>query len=301
MIGHLDYDNLIHISIAIAFMSVLGLVLSLTLAIANRKLWVFEDPRIDEVEEMLPLTNCGACGTAGCRPFAEGLVEGSLEPAQCTVNSQDAIEEIADYLGVAAGEVEQRVARLACAGGTHVAHMRAHYEGLSSCRAAALVAGGPKGCSWGCIGIGDCEDVCELDAITMDQHGLPVVANAKCTACGDCVDVCPKELFSIQPISHRLWVACKNLGDGDGAEADCAVACTACERCAKDSPEALINITDNLAVINYEKNALASPVATQRCPTGAIVWLDGDTVTKGRQAKHIVRKEALPQHPATKY
>ncbi|MCU7830610.1 MAG: RnfABCDGE type electron transport complex subunit B [Candidatus Thiodiazotropha sp. (ex Myrtea sp. 'scaly one' KF741663)] len=276
-------------------MGVLGLLLSSLLAFANKKLWVFEDPRIDEVESLLPATNCGACGSAGCRPFAEALIEGKVAPALCTVSSADNITEIADYLGVDSGDVVKRVARLACAGGSHVARMRAHYDGLASCRAAAVVSGGPKGCTWGCLGLADCAEVCEFDAITMDKHGLPVVESAKCTACEDCVEVCPKGLFSIQPVDHRLWVACKNLEHGDTAENDCEVACTACERCVKDSPEGLITIDDNLAIIDYSKNGLASRVATERCPTGAIVWLDDDRgVIKGTQAKRIIRKEALP-------
>lgn len=283
-----------HIAISVGFMALLGLVLSVSLAIANRKLWVYEDPRIDEVEDLLPKSNCGACGTAGCRPFAEALISGDVEPAQCTVNPREMNEEIADYLGVDAGDIEQRVARLACAGGAHVARMRAHYDGLDSCRAATLISGGPKACTWGCLGLADCADVCEFDAITMDNLGLPVVDTAKCTACEDCVEICPKGLFSIQPISHRLWVACKNEQRDEAAEDDCEVACTACERCAKDSPEGLIEIRDNLAIVDYSKNALASKVATERCPTGAIVWLDQAGAIKGREAKRIVRKTALP-------
>ncbi len=92
------------------------------------------------------------------------------------------------------------MARLACAGGTNVARNRARYEGLESCRAAALVAGGGKGCFWGCLGLADCAVVCDFDAIRMDAHELPVVDEAKCTACGDCVEACPKDLFSIHPV-----------------------------------------------------------------------------------------------------
>ena len=291
----MDLDIALNVSSAIIFMGVLGLLLSSVLAFANKKLWVFEDPRIDELESMLPATNCGACGNAGCRPFAEDLIAGKVSPAQCTVSSAEAISEIADYLGVDSGDVVKRVARLACAGGTHVARNRAHYDGLASCRAAAVVSGGPKGCTWGCLGLADCAEVCEFDAISMDKHGLPVVDAAKCTACEDCVDICPKDLFSIHTVDRHLWVACKNLEFGDAAENDCEVACTACERCAKDSPEGLITIRDNLAIIDYEKNDLASRVATERCPTGAIVWLDDDKgMIKGSQAKRIIRSEALP-------
>ncbi len=283
------------IGITIAFMSALGVILSGILALASHKLWVYEDPRIDEVEEMLPKTNCGACGTAGCRPFAEALIEGALTPANCTVSSSEEIDEIAQYLGVESGDVVKRVARLACAGGAHVARQRAHYDGLDSCRAAAMVAGGPKSCTWGCLGLADCADVCDLDAITMDQHGLPVVDTGKCTACEDCVEICPKGLFSIQPITHRLWVACKNLLRDEEAEAKCELACTGCEKCAKDAHEGLIQIQGNLARVDYSMNSLASPAAIERCPTGAIVWLDEvKGARKGSKAKHIIREEALP-------
>jgi Na+-translocating ferredoxin:NAD+ oxidoreductase RNF subunit RnfB len=223
------------------------------------------------------------------------LVKGEAEPGLCTVNPRAMNQVIADFLGVDLGAREKRVARLACAGGTHVAYVRASYAGLSSCRAAALVSGGGKGCAWGCLGLGDCAEACGFDAIQMDRYGLPVVTEAACTACGDCVDVCPKDLFSIQPTSRRLWVACKNRDIGDEAEQQCEVICTACARCAQDSPEGLIAIADNLAEIDYSKNDLASRVAIERCPTGAIVWLDeGGRAAKGRDARKVVRKEALP-------
>lgn len=276
-------------------MAGLGLLLASVLAVASRRLYVYEDPRIDEVEDLLPHANCGACGTPGCRPFAEGLVNGSQQPAQCTVNSREMNRIIADFLGVDPGSQEKRVARLACAGGIHVAYIRASYDGLNTCRAATLVSGGGKGCAWGCLGMGDCADVCDFDAIQMNRHGLPVVDEERCTACNDCVEVCPKELFSIHPVSHQLFVACRNREMGEQAEAECEVICTACERCAVDSPEGVIDIRDNLAVIDYNRNGLASRVAIERCPTGAIVWFDREGGHRvGRDAKKIIRKEPLP-------
>jgi Na+-translocating ferredoxin:NAD+ oxidoreductase RNF subunit RnfB len=285
--------SLLNIFIAVVFMASFGLILALILVVANRRLAVYEDPKIDEVEELLPHANCGACGTAGCRAFAEKLVNGELKPSGCTVNSIEMNQLIANFLGVEMGSQEKRVARLACAGGTNVARRHGLYQGVDSCRAATLVSGGGKGCVWGCLGFGDCELACDFNAITMDPHGLPQVSNEKCTACGDCVDICPLDLFSLQPISHRLWVACKNLEKGEAAEIECAVACTGCGRCALDAPGHLISINQNLAVIDYSRNSLASRIAIERCPTGAIVWLE-DGIQKGQGAAKIIRKSALP-------
>lgn len=273
----------------------LGLVLGAALALFHRVFYVYEDPRIEQVEELLPGGNCGACGNAGCHAFAEAVVAGGIAPSACTAVSPETTEAIAELLGVDAGESEKRVARLACAGGRHVARMRALYEGMESCRAAAVAGGGGKGCAWGCLGLGDCLAACDFGAITMDENGLPVVDEAKCTACNRCVEVCPRNLFSIHPVSHRLWVACSNEDEGERAEADCEVACTACGKCAADAPQELITVTDNLARVDYSKNALATRQVIQRCPTGAIVWYGAaGGPEKGAEAKRIVRREPLP-------
>lgn len=276
------------------FMAGLGGLLALFLAIASKRLYVYEDPRIDQVEALLPHSNCGACGTAGCRNFAEQAVAGQIEPGRCSVNTPDQNKNIATLLGVSLGSVERRVARLACAGGKHVATMRAHYSGLSSCRAATLAGGGGKSCAWGCLGLGDCADVCDFAAISMDSHGLPVVDANKCTACGDCVEICPKNLFSIHGVSHKLWMACRNEAIADIAEAACEVACTACGRCVVDAEEGLIHLHNSLAVIDYSQNSSTSRQAIERCPTGAIVWFEDGQIRKGKSAKKIIRVEALP-------
>lgn len=280
--------------LAIATMGGLTILLAIILVIANKKLFVVEDPRIDIVDEMLPHANCGACGFPGCRPFAESLVNNQSLPGKCTVSTEADRAAIADFLGVDAGAQEKQVARLACAGGVNVARMNVKYVGMKSCRGAALVSGGGKSCSWGCLGLADCADVCDFNAITMNEFSLPVVDEEKCTACNDCIEICPKDLFSLHPISHRLWVNCKNLKEGDEVMEECQVACTACARCAKDAPGGLVVMKDNLPVINYRKNHVTkTPI--QRCPTGAIVWLDksGDVI-KGEYTKKVIRKSPLP-------
>lgn len=267
-------------------------VLSIALVLVNKNLFVPEDPRIDIVEEMLPRVNCGACGVPGCRPLAEALVDGNVFPAKCTVSSEDTRVEIANFLGVDVGAQEKVVARLACAGGVNVSRKRAHYSGADTCYGAALVGGGGKSCSWGCLGLGECERVCNFDAITMNEHSLPVIVDEMCTACGDCVDVCPKDLFSLQPVSHQLWVTCKNLEAGDEVLGGCEVACTACGRCAMDAPGELVLMQNNLPVIDYHQNhSTRRPI--ERCPTGAIVWLDETGPVFGREAKKVIRKLPL--------
>ena len=185
-----------------------GLFFGFVIAMVNRKFRVWEDPRIVGVEELLPNTNCGACSRPGCRAFAEAVVGGEQQPSDCTVMSPDAVEDVAAYLGVEAGEANRRVARLLCAGGKNEAHRNADYSGFDSCKAAAAVAGGGKGCTWGCLGLRDCEVVCLLDAIYMNDDDLPVVIPDKCTACNDCVETCPKDLFVLMPLDHKLIVQC---------------------------------------------------------------------------------------------
>jgi len=288
-------EILMSLAVAVGFMLVLGAVLALALALANRKLYVFEDPRIGEVEDMLPKSNCGACGNAGCRAFAELVVEGKVQPAQCTVSSSEQRQAIASYLGVDAGVAEKRVARLACGGGKHVAYLRAQYSGLKTCRAASVVGGGGKECAWGCLGLGDCVSVCKFGALSLDRFGLPRVDADKCTACGDCVDVCPKDLFSIHPVSHRLWVACKNRADGETAEAACEVACIACGRCVTDAGPDFLKLEHNLVVIDYSMNEYLTKKAIERCPTGAIVWFENPNLpVKGAAARKILRQQPLP-------
>jgi len=281
---------------AVGALGGLALLLATGLVVANRTLYVDEDPRFDAVEGMLPNTNCGACGYPGCRAFAEALVTGEALPGKCTVSTDESRIAIAALLGVDVGAEERRVARLACAGGSNVARKHARYVGHESCRSAALVAGGGKGCFWGCLGLGDCERVCDFDAIVMNAQDLPIVIEDECTACNDCVEICPKDLFSIHPVSHRLWVACKNLEFGDDILEECQVGCTACGRCAVDAP-GLVSMQDNLAVVDYAR-AHNTKIPIERCPTGAIVWLEEDgSVVKGDEARPVLRHSSLPEAP----
>jgi RnfABCDGE-type electron transport complex B subunit len=252
----------------------IGLFFGTILAIAQRFLKVDEDPRIEGTNELLPGTNCGACGQPGCLPFAEKLVAGEVEPGQCTVSTDENIEQIAEYLEVDAGRAEKLVARLRCGGGGLQAHQIAEYRGFEGCRAAAVVSGGGKGCAWGCLGLADCEAACTFDAIHMNANGLPQVDTEKCRACPDCVAACPRDLFELVPLNQNLYVQCNMPLAGEAATQLCEVACDACGKCAADAAPGLITMQDNLPVIDYSAGGEPRPDAVFRCATRSIVWLE---------------------------
>jgi Na+-translocating ferredoxin:NAD+ oxidoreductase subunit B len=256
---------------AVAIMAGLGLSLAGILAVAYRYLRVEEDPRLVAVTELLPGTNCGACGSPGCGGFATALVGGEAQPAGCTVADAPTRAGIARLLGVDVGQAVKKVARLRCAGSEGLVGRDAEYRGDRTCRGAVVAGGGGRACTWGCLGLADCERSCTFDAIRMDAGGLPVVTAEACTACGDCVDVCPLDLFVIERMDRQLFVRCASPLTGEAARARCAVACDACGRCAADAPD-VVEIIDGLAVVRSDVGA--TPAATWRCPTGAIVWLD---------------------------
>lgn len=270
------------IATSVVILGSLALLFGVLIAVASKTLWVWEDPRIDTVAGMLPGNNCGACGQAGCRAFAESVITGAIQPAQCTVMDASGVTALAAYLGVDAGAANRRVARLLCGGGSDLSIRHAEYRGLQTCAAAAAVAGGGKGCSWACLGLADCERSCTFNAIVMNGRDLPVVLPSLCTACGDCVEACPKGLFTLMPVEQKLIVQCRSLLEGAAADALCAAACNGCGRCVLDAAPGLIQMRHGLAVIDYTKNALADPSATRRCPTHAIAWVEGLQFTRDR-------------------
>lgn len=273
---------------AAAIMSSLAFFFGAVLAISNRFLKVEEDPRIDMVEELLPGSNCGACGEAGCRAFAEELVKGTLSPGKCTVSGSETVEQIAKLLGVDAGKEDKRVARLHCAGGHSSVVKLAEYQGLESCRGAFVVNNGGRACPWGCLGLGDCQRVCQFEAIKIGDQGLPIVDVDKCTACGDCVDVCPLNLFSIQKLDHKVVLQCSSPLSSDQAKMICVLACDGCGRCALDAEEGAIEMVSSLPVIKDPDRVTEE--CTYRCPTGAITVVEKNQFEQDEVAAPATRR-----------
>lgn len=255
-------------------LTILGLILAWILYLVAQKFKVQEDPRIDNVEEILPGANCGGCGYAGCRAFAEACVKAQdLDSLFCPVGGNDTMKNVASSLGMTVAEKAKQVAVVRCNGNCDVREKVNHYDGYRSCAVMAGLYAGDTGCSYGCLGQGDCVVVCNFDAIKMDPRtGLPEVDQDKCTACGACVKACPKfiiELRNMGPKNRRIFVSCVNKEKGGVAKKSCDVACIGCYKCVKACPFDAITITDNLAYIDYNKCKLCRKCVTE-CPTHAI-------------------------------
>lgn len=262
------------ILIPVITLGVLGLLFGIGLALASKKLRTETDPRLERIHGLLPGSNCGACGGAGCFGFAESILSGKLAIDACRVSSQEMKEKIAQLLGKKLEKKMKMVAAVHCNGGVKVKD-KVLYQGIEDCVAANLVVGGQKECFWGCLGFGTCAKVCPFGAITMTSEQLPKVDAHKCKACNKCVLVCPKKLFSLIPLAHDIYVACSSHDTGKDTKSVCPVGCIACGICArvKDSP---FYLKENLSCIDYKKVAHNEPFeeARNKCPTKCIIKRD---------------------------
>lgn len=254
---------------SLIFAALLGAILAIIIGAAAKAFAVESDPRIETVTDMLPGANCGGCGYAGCSDFAKAIVQNGNSPSQCPVASSEDSVRIAEYLGIKAEEKEKVIAVVKCSGSAAVT-VRSPYNGIGDCRSAVVVAGGAKGCDYGCIGFGSCARACPFDAIEI-RDGLAIVHPDLCVGCGKCVDTCPKELISLVPAAVDVHVYCNSPEKGAAKRKVCKTACIACRKCVKasDNEEQMV-IKGFLIETNYDNPPLPDLVDKTGCPTTAL-------------------------------
>ena len=189
---------------AILMMGGLGLIIGSALALASKIFYVYVDPLVLKVDDLLPGANCGGCGYPGCSPNAEAIVAGESPPDSCVAGGADLAEAIAAVMGMSIEAKEPDIALPGCTYGVGEADVKFEYQGLSDCQAASMLYGGMKVCHIGCLGLGSCMKACPFSAISMDENGLPVVDEQRCTGCGTCERVCPKHIIKLSSVTRRI-------------------------------------------------------------------------------------------------
>ncbi|MBQ4074032.1 MAG: RnfABCDGE type electron transport complex subunit B [Clostridia bacterium] len=237
---------------AVVLLGGLGLIFGAVLSFASKKFHVEVDERVEQVRACVAGANCGACGYPGCDGFAQAVVDGKAPINGCSPAGAKGAREIGKIMGQEAEVSEKLVARVLCQGEKGIAKDRYLYDGYKSCASAAGLAGGPKDCRFACIGLGDCQDKCAFDAITM-KNGIAVIDPDKCTSCGACVKACPRSVIKLMPLSQKVIVRCRNSDVARVAKASCMDACIGCGRCKKTCQHDAIVVENGYARILPEK------------------------------------------------
>lgn len=164
------------ILIAIAVMALGALVLGASLGYAATQFKVEGDPLADKVDAILPQTQCGQCGFAGCKPYAEAIAKGEAEINLCTPGGDEGAKKLAELLGrefkpMNAGEVAEEKKRF-----------------VAIIREAE------------CIGCTLCIQACPVDAIIGAAKQMHTVLESQCTGCELCLKPCPVECIDLLPL-----------------------------------------------------------------------------------------------------
>ncbi|MCG7495907.1 electron transport complex subunit RsxB [Vibrio sp. Of7-15] len=161
------------IFIAVLAVAILAAIFGLILGFASVRFKVEADPIVDQIDTILPQTQCGQCGYPGCRPYAEAIANGD-DINKCPPGGQATIEKLADLMGV---EVQES----------------AHDEDKSIKKVAFIHEDQ-------CIGCTKCIQACPVDAIVGGTKALHTVIKDECTGCDLCVAPCPTDCIEMIPL-----------------------------------------------------------------------------------------------------
>lgn len=249
-----------------------GLAMGLFLAFASIKFEVEVDPKIEAISGVLPGANCGGCGFPGCSGYAAAIVEEGAPMSLCAPGGGAVAAKIGEIMGASVDvSGEKVVARVLCQGDNTRTTKIYEFDGeIQTCAAMALYAGGDKSCMYSCLGHGDCEKVCPVNAIKVNERGIAEVDEEKCISCGLCQKACPKKVIAMLPQNKKVTVICSSRDKGAVAKKNCSVACIGCGICAKNCPVEAITVIGNLAKIDPAK-CISCGICATKCPTKAIV------------------------------
>lgn len=264
--------NIVGIIIAIAIVGCTGCLMGFFLCFSSEKFAVEVDERETAILEVLPGNNCGGCGYAGCSGLASAIVKGEAPVNGCPVGGAAVGAKVGEIMGVAAEEGVRKVAYVKCSGTCEKASKNYEYTGIEDCRALMYVpGGGPKACSYGCLGYGSCVKACPFDAIHV-VDGIAQVDKDACKACGKCIEVCPKNLIEFIPYEAKVAVSCSSKSMGKDVMKVCSVGCIGCHLCEKQCEFDAIHVENNVAHIDQEKCTGCGACAA-KCPKKIIMSL----------------------------
>ena len=241
------------ILIPILILAVIALACALLLTVSNGLFGVKEDERIAAVRDCLPGANCGACGFSGCDGYAKALADGTTDnPSLCVPGGDGVAGEIGEIMGLAAGDVVEQVAYVACNGSCLPSERKYVYDGTKTCLAANMSYAGDRDCTFACLGYGDCMKVCPEGAISIEK-GVARINPQKCIGCGICARTCPNGIIHLINDTSRVVVECSSRAKGADVRRACTNGCIGCGKCEKTCPNDAIHVVNNLAEIDYSK------------------------------------------------